>query len=306
MQPKSSTAERAAAYWDANREKSKDPAYWMAHPICREAINRRVAGSPHEWPLDWFKRVHVQTPFERGVSWGCGLGAFERSAIRTGIVKEIDAFDLSQASLADARRLAEEEGLTGIHYAAGNFDDPKLSDGAYDAVFFHQSLHHVSKLERLFRAISMALVPGGAVYVDEYVGPSRDQWTKRHLNKAQNALERLPAIARIPKQIALPIEEHDPSEAVRSGEIADFLREYLDLVEWRPYGGQIASLVFPYLRPEWVSSEEGSEQIRAMLELEDEDLRQDPSSTHYLVAYGRLRPKRPLSRQLFFRLRRLF
>jgi len=301
---KSSTVQKASAYWDAHREKATDPTFWMAHPLCREAINRRVTGSPHEWPLDWFKRVHVQAPFERGVSWGCGLGAFERSVVRAGIVKEIDAFDLSQASLADARRLAEEEGLTGIHYAVGNFDDPNLSDSAYDAVFFHQSLHHVSRMERLFRALSKALVPGAAVYVDEYVGPSRIQWTKRHLKKAQSVLDRLPAIAKIPKQIALPIEEHDPSEAVRSGEIADFLREYLDLVEWRPYGGQIASLVFPYLRPEWASSAESIEQIRAMLELEDEELREDPSATHYLVAYGRLNASRSLVRRLSFRLRR--
>ena len=31
----------------------------MAHPLCRQAINRRVSGSPHEWPLDWFKRVYA-------------------------------------------------------------------------------------------------------------------------------------------------------------------------------------------------------------------------------------------------------
>jgi hypothetical protein len=49
-----------ARYWDENRQKAKDPAYWMAHPLCRQAINRRVSGDPHEWPLDWFKRVHVR------------------------------------------------------------------------------------------------------------------------------------------------------------------------------------------------------------------------------------------------------
>jgi hypothetical protein len=61
-------ASRAGEYWDANREKTRDPAFWMAHPLCREAINYRVSGSPREWPLDWFRRVYVEEPFERGVS----------------------------------------------------------------------------------------------------------------------------------------------------------------------------------------------------------------------------------------------
>ena len=69
------TARQAASYWDENREKSRDPAYWMAHPLCRRAINRRISGNIHEWPLDWFKRVHATKAFGRGASWGCGLGA---------------------------------------------------------------------------------------------------------------------------------------------------------------------------------------------------------------------------------------
>ena len=80
-------SERAGEYWDANRDKARDPAFWMAHPLCREVINRRVTGSPREWPLDWLRRVHVAEPFERGVTWGCGTGAFERSLIRTDVVR---------------------------------------------------------------------------------------------------------------------------------------------------------------------------------------------------------------------------
>jgi SAM-dependent methyltransferase len=279
----------AARYWDENREKAKDPAYWMAHPLCRQAINRRVSGNPHEWPLDWLRRVHLAEPFARGVSWGCGLGAFERSAIRGGVAREIDAFDISLRSLEDARREAEKEGISGISYREGSFDDPRLEAGRYDVAFFHASMHHVRRLERLFRRLRVGMKDGGFVYVDEYVGPSRTDWTAEKLAVAQEVLDAIPAEAKLDARIALPIEPNDPSEAIRSGEITGFLRDNLELVEWRPYGGQIASLVFPNLTKDWTESPQGLPWVARMNELEDEQIRRDPDATFYLVAFGRLR-----------------
>ncbi len=303
-----STAEAAARYWDANKEKSKDPAFWMAHPLCRQAINRRISGSPHEWPLDWFHRVIGGRVFDRGVSWGCGLGAFERAAIRMGLVKEIDAFDISAASLEDARNEADKEGLKGIHYGIGNFDDPELEPRRYDIVFFHASLHHVSALERLFRRLIRALRPGGLVYVDEYVGPSRADWTVSHLQLAQGVLEMIPPEARLKSTIDIPIEVHDPSEAIRSSEIPKFLRDFLRIDAWRPYGGQVVDLVMPCVSAEWAESPEGLRFVAAMLEIEDYELRLDPARSHYLVAYGTLRSAlelaRPIGRQAIRGVRR--
>lgn len=299
-----SAADPVARFWDENREKSKDPEYWMAHPLCRQAINRRVSGNIHEWPLDWLKRTRAPRPFERGVSWGCGLGAFERAAIRTGIVRAVDAFDISPKSLEDARREAEREGIAGIQYRLGNFDDPRLDSGRYDVVFFHASLHHVRRLERLFRRIRRALPPGGAVYVDEYVGPSRDDWTMDRLAAAQELLDAIPDSAKLERRIALPIEQNDPSEAIRSGAIASFLRQHFEVVEWRPYGGQLAALVFPNLARGWTGSPEGLVWVARMMELEDEQIRREPSSTFYLVAYGRMRRK-PAAVPLSERARRL-
>jgi SAM-dependent methyltransferase len=289
MTPDSNT-HTVARFWDENREKSKDPEYWMAHPLCRQAINRRVSGNIHEWPLDWLRRTRVRRPFERGVSWGCGLGAFERAAIRTGLVREIDAFDVSEASLEDARREAAKEGIEGIHYGIGDFNDPDLPRGRYDAVFFHASLHHVGGLERLFRRLAFSLRRGGAVYVDEYVGPSRGEWTKERLRGAQATLDAIPAAAKIRTEIDLPIEMNDPSEAIRSSEIPLYLRDFVDLLEWRPYGGQLADLVMPYLSAGWAASAEGLPFVEAMLAAEDEELAKAPDRTHYLVAFGTLKP----------------
>jgi SAM-dependent methyltransferase len=301
-------ASPVARYWNANRDKATHPGFWMAHPACRQAINRRVSGDPHEWPLDWFRRTRAGTVFARGLSWGCGLGAFERAAIRAGLVRRIDAFDISGESLRDAERAAAEEGIAGITYASGNFNDPVLRTETYDAVFFHQSLHHVAALERLFRSLALALTPGAWLYADEYVGPSRTHWTPQELALAQAVLELLPDEAKLQGTLEFPIEADDPSEAIRSDEIPRFLRDFFDVVAWRPYGGQLADLLFPCLRAEWLESQAGIRAIGAVLAIEEDELRRDPETTHYLVVAGRLKPlhrlARPLGRQALAALRR--
>ncbi len=280
-----------ADYWDRNREKAKDPTFWMAIPLCRAAINRRISGSPDEWPMDWFQRVHAPAPFPRGASFGCGAGPFERAARRCGLIGEIDAMDLSEASLADARRLASEEGIGGIRYRIGDFNRPRLEPRRYDIACFHGSLHHVWNLERLFASLASALKPRGAIYLDEYVGPSRDRWTDEKLSLARRVYAGLPDSAKVAPTVAFPIEANDPSEMVRCGEIRKFVEEYFDLVEWKPFGGQLLGILVPLLKPDWVGSDEGQRAIRAMLDLEEEELRKNPGSTHHVLAYGRLKAR---------------
>ena len=282
----STLSHRSGKYWDENKEKSLDPAFWMAHPLCRRAINRRVSGSPDEWPLDWFRRLHVSRPFGRGVSWGCGLGAFERSAMR----KALAALQASHEQLKAAQlQLIQAEKMESIHYSPGDFDDPRLARRRYDVVFFHASLHHVSQLERLFLRLAHALKPGGAIYLDEYIGPSRDRWDGHRLRVARALLDLLPPEARLQQELQPPIEPNDPSEAVRSEEIPLFFHRYFETVAWRPYGGQLVDLLFPCLRPEWTRSEQGERTIRAWLEIEEREIASDFSLSHHVVAYGRLK-----------------
>src|SRR5262249_53715741 len=138
--------------------------------------------------------------------------AFERSAVRCGLALEIDAFDISARSLEQAREVARREGHHCIAYRIGDFDDPRLRFQRYDVVFFHASLHHVSELERLFRRLAFTLKPNGAIYFDEFVGPSRDGWSEGKLEFAQSLLDLLPPEAKVRDRLVAPIEANDPSE----------------------------------------------------------------------------------------------
>jgi SAM-dependent methyltransferase len=150
---------------------------WMEDPLVRNYILRSIAGGESGlWPMDWFDKWLNGRRFQRALSIGCGTGALERDLVRRGLVRRVDAFDGSTNSLRIAREYAAAEGLSArIHYFAYDFNRGIPAREKYDAVFIHQALHHVENLEILLRAVMMRL--RGILYLDEYVGPSRTEWS---------------------------------------------------------------------------------------------------------------------------------
>jgi SAM-dependent methyltransferase len=142
-----------------------------------------------------------------------------------------------------------------IHYYAADFNEPALPRNRYDIVFFHQSAHHVAKLEKVFRRVLHALKPDGLLYLDEYVGPSRHNWSEELLAPQQAAYRALPKSLRTRKRLSVPIQVDDPSEAFRSDEIMPQLRIGFDVVAERPYGGTLLSVIYPMLRRDAVTPE---------------------------------------------------
>src|SRR5579875_3034208 len=73
--------------------------YWMQHGMVVARINQRISGNQH---LDAYARLGeylnengLSNPLGACVSLGCGFGRLERDLLRRGLVKEIDAYDLS-------------------------------------------------------------------------------------------------------------------------------------------------------------------------------------------------------------------
>jgi SAM-dependent methyltransferase len=166
---------------------------WMEPLVVRHYINESISGEIGKWPLEWFERSFAdQLPFRRALSIGCGTGMLERQLITRGVCEQVDAFDGSVASVAVARQALAAEGIKGIRYFVADFNRPSFPLRKYDIVFFHQSLHHVTYLERLFRALMLTLKKGGLVYLDEYVGPSRNDWSLHRIQMHRDVFENLP------------------------------------------------------------------------------------------------------------------
>lgn len=138
------------------------------------AHQRDDRGAYSSGPLNGWKAGCTAERSIARLSVGCGAGALERQLIERGLCKQVDAFDASIASLHVAVEAARA--IPGIRYFAADFNRVTFPPNAYDAVFFHQSAHHVERLEHLFMCLLPALKPGGIVYLDEYVGPSRTEW----------------------------------------------------------------------------------------------------------------------------------
>jgi len=160
-----------------------------------------------------------------------------------------------------------------------------LPRAAFDVVFFHQSLHHVVSLEALFAEVMLSLRPGGLLYLDEYIGPSRFDWNDERLAPHRAVYAGLPAEVRATERLQLPIQQDDPSEAVRSSEILPLLKVGFEIEEYRPYGGNILSVLYPELNKEHLTATVTDALIAA-----DRDLVLRTGESYYAVIVAR--PKR--------------
>ena len=223
----------------------------MAIPAVRLYINRRIGNGEPLWPIEMFKRFVGGRVFNRALSVGCGSGALERDLMAQGLCLRIDAFDGSIVSLHEARTLADVSGFgRRIGYFAADFNRPAFPRRAFDLVLFHQSAHHVERLERLYRAVLHTLTPDGVLYLDEYVGPSRFDWDDRPemLDEHRRLFASTPQELRAVPVLPPPIRPDDPSEAFRSSDIEPQLHIGFRLLEKRPYGCGVLSVLLPNLR----------------------------------------------------------
>jgi SAM-dependent methyltransferase len=277
----------AGRFWDKEIVEQTHVS-WMNDPRVRASIDEMIGG-PTPMPAgDWFVARLKGRTFERGLSIGCGVGNLEREAIRRGVCRRMDAFDGSVHSLRVARRDAEKEGYADrIHYFVSDFNRPALPRNAYDIVFFNQSLHHVGKLEKLFRELLRAMKPDAVLYLDEYIGPSRTQWSDEVIAPHRAAFAALPAGVRKNDFLPLPIHAEDPSEAIRSGEIMEQLAIGFEVEEMRSYGGNLLAVLYPLI--DWTRA---SDDLMASLIERDRDMA--GSGSYYAVIVAR--PARGLRR----------
>ncbi|WP_233589961.1 class I SAM-dependent methyltransferase [Acidovorax sp. FJL06] len=243
-----------------------DPESWVANgghwtdlEDVRTCINQRVTGCPDTSPLAWFFRTVGASrtrPLRRALVVGCGTGQLEREIARAGWVEKIVASDLSAKALALARKQAVEWPF--IEYVQADMNqipvgtDPFLP-GSFDAVLGVSSVHHCSELEHLYESLAVLLKPSGWLFLDEYVGPDRFQWSNEQLGFINRLADLLPEqlmttlSGQLKRNFRAPTVEEviavDPSEAVCSSNLLPLVGRYFQLVEVRPYGGALLHLL---------------------------------------------------------------
>ena len=121
------------------------------------------------------------------------------------------------------------------------------------------------------------------LYIDEYVGPSRGEWTQAMIAEADRLFVSLPASVKRRRHIGVPIDWRDPTEAVRSSQILSTVSRYFRTEVRRDYGGNFLAVIHPHLRLEQLSPEERDDLLRSIIQAEVEHLRSGAPSWYTVL-----------------------
>jgi len=271
------------------------------HPAILRHINRIVCGEPIDGPHFGFNRllrdVMPKGGFRRAVSIGCGSGGKEIRLLRENIVQQFDLFEISEAKIELIQQKAAEHGVldrVSWHHADAFERDPV---GEHDLVYWNNSLHHMFDVPQAIAWSARALQSGGCFAMDDYVGPTRFQWTDLELEMAARVRALLPdrflvnprnsnawlnrAPGRPDVQVMMAA---DPTEAADSGRILAAVMVAFPQARLIPTGGIIYHLALNDVLANF-----GEEEDQAMLEsllLLDEILARN-GHTQYAVAIAR-------------------
>lgn len=239
-------------YWSDLRRHDNWEAMWLGHPAVRAWINRRVSGDPSLWPIACLRQILPgRLPLARALSVGCGVGNLERSLLDLGFVSSVTGIDESPEAIEEARHRAAEAGFADrVRYVAGDARAALSAERRLDAVFFHGSLHHFEHVGELLENVRAALKPGGVLYLDEYIGPSRDEWTLGLLARLNLVYRLLPRGSRRTRLVRAPVDREDPTEARESSRIPREVASRFRVLARRDYGGNLGHVIYPnLLRP---------------------------------------------------------
>lgn len=227
--------------------------YWLAIPEVSERYHRlATGGKAANWVrfcLDEY--LSTALPVERMLSIGCGDGNLELQLAGYNAFQKFDAFDIAEGAISVARSRAKAASVTNVNFEVRDVNQLILPGNHYDAAWFNMSLHHIEALEHSCSQVSQALKPGGFLFVNEYIGPSRFDFTARQKRVLALVNELIPAkYLRLPppavgirSDAPIPdpaeVSRIDPSEAVRSAEIMEVISRYFDIQTYHPICGTI-------------------------------------------------------------------
>ncbi len=281
-------ADQKSGHWDHHVQlvESKVLKGWLDWEFIEvEHIRPNLSGSKSIYYLQHFFSEHLPNmPVKKALSLGCGGGNLERALIHLNAAELIEAYDASPESIRLAKELAEENNLTDrLKYAVCDINKIELQENSYDFIVAKMSLHHFENFDHIYQQISRALKPGGVFMFNEYVGPTRFQWTDLQLSIANRLLQALPKKYRFSAFNNLQLDEihrptiqemidMDPSEAVNSNDIMPKLKLYFDVIEYKKYGGTILHLLMNHIMANFDTTNEFDVALLKMIFLQEQVL----------------------------------
>ena len=114
--------------------------------------------------------LHSDTGFPSGsrvLEAGCGVGAQTVTLARNSPEAEIISIDISEASVTEARKRAEQQGITNVSFQQGDIFQLPFEPQSFDHVFICFVLEHLRKPVDALMVLRALLKPGGTLTVIE-------------------------------------------------------------------------------------------------------------------------------------------
>lgn len=231
---------------------------WWQSPHIMSHYNKTVSNNPAESLIDVAKRKAKGRTFEEGVSIGCGTGAKEMNLIKAKLVHFFHLFELSDVRIEEGLKLAKKLGISDrVAFSNGDGFDC-FKDESVDFVHWNNSLHHMFDVAQAVQWSQNVLKVGGMFYMDDFIGPTRFQWSDNALGLINRIRAVLPDRYLLspyhPKEDKILLDKpvtrpnphvlsmRDPSEAADSGRILESVRKYFPDAEISLTGGVVYSL----------------------------------------------------------------
>lgn len=239
--------DRVLVRW-AEADPSLEKVQWDEIPAVRRRwLTVGTGGTEVPFPEHVARTWLADRPGLRALSPGCGTGVWEIDWARLGVFENITGIDISPEQIERASQLAKDAGLDDVlSYRVADARQVLREERPFDVVLVLQALHHFRLVEETMELIARALRPGGLLIFDDYVGPSKYQWTKAQMRAANALLAELPAERRVqndgrikrrvlrPSLLSMRLD--DPAEAAESAALMPSLRRHFTIEEEHSYG----------------------------------------------------------------------
>ena len=215
--------------------------------------------------------------------------------LRDGIVQHFDLYELADTRIAAGREMAKKQQLAyEAHFIQGDAFQLANEPEQYDLVHWNNALHHMLNVEAAIEWSWKILKPGGLFYMDDFVGPTRFQWTRQMRLAAtavrQSLSDRLlvnprkptTMLTRVVKKVdPEKLRQADPSEAADSGRILECVKRRFATADIILTGGVIYHLALSDLLANFTEDED-LPLLQRLLEVDD--MCAAMGETHYATA----------------------
>lgn len=306
-------AEKIGAHW-AKQRAAPGPirTRWWESPRIRQHYNKLICGESLPDVSAGIVRIikdrygHL-LPFKRGISVGGSNGWKETILIQKGIVSEFIVTELSGPLIEEGRRQASVNGLSErLTFYLGDAFAAYSEGGSFDFVYWDNSLHHMMNVESAVAWSRKVLRDGGLFVMNDFVGPTRMQFSDVMIECATRARQAMPSeFLRNPHApgTALDVKiercdpkvlaDEDPSECADSGRILQAVHKVFPTAKTILTGGAIYHTA---LNDALANFNEDDPKDRAILDclLQIDLMMAERGETHYAFSMCQKEPRRSL------------